>query len=201
MIYVEYIARRAGVALKDFHSVVRQVQEAWEAGHSSDEMILNAGRTWRVGPEPEYLGIWNTGDSGLERLDDWTRAFRERGEVGDEATMSRVARISIAGCYRALRPPVRARGSVYYVEYFRPVGSDDEIASAYQDRAARHGTVKLNLLAVRIGKLAPDPGGIAVWSLHNFALLSAIAAEVDDGAKPVQLTACGLYADIEEEIL
>src|SRR4051794_32312616 len=52
MIYVEYVSRRQGIALDDFHRVVRQVQESWAAGHGADRLILNAGRTWRLGPEP-----------------------------------------------------------------------------------------------------------------------------------------------------
>jgi len=201
MIYVEYVSRRNGIALDDFHRVVRQVQEAWAAGHGTDQLILNAGRTWRLGPEPEYLGIWHTGDSGFERLDDWTRAFRERGPVGDEATMSRVARIDFAGCYRALEPPIEARGGVYYVETFRPEGSDDEIRLAYRERAAKHSEVCLNLIAVRMGRLAPDPGGLAVWTLPKFAALAAIACELDHCTKPMQLTSAGVYADIGYEIL
>ena len=78
MIYIEYISRRSGIELDDFHRVVRQVQEAWEAGHGADRLIINVGRTWRLGPEPEYLSIWDTGASGLDRLDDWARAFRDR---------------------------------------------------------------------------------------------------------------------------
>jgi hypothetical protein len=201
MIYVEYFSRRQGIALNDFHRVVRQVQEAWAAGHGTDRLILNAGRTWRLGPEPEYLGIWCTGEAGFERLDDWTRAFQERGEVGDEATMSRVARIDFAGCYRALDPPAPARGGVYYVEAFRPGGADDEIRLAYRDRARNHPELALNLVTVRIGKLAPDPGGLAVWTLPNFAALASIASELDDRTRPVELSYAGVYTDIGNEIL
>jgi hypothetical protein len=194
MIYVEYISRRSGITLDDFHPVVRQVQEAWEAGHGADRLIINAGRTWRLGPEPEYIGIWDTGTHGLERLDDWTRAFRERGVVGDEATMSRVARIDVAGCYRALEAPVPARGRIYYLENFVPSGSDDEILTAYRERVCRYDGVQLHVLAVRIGRLAPDPGGIAVWSMSNFASLTDVASEFDGAS-------AGVYADIGEEIL
>ena len=201
MIYVEYISRRPGIGLDDFHRVVRQVQDSWEAGHGSDELILNAGRTWRLGPEPEYLGIWSTGASGLERLDDWTQAFHERGKVGDEATMSRVARVDFAGCYEALEPPIRAQGRIYYLERFVPSGSNDEVRSAYQGRARKHSSLQLNLLAVRMGKLAPDPGGIAVWSLLNFEALAGIVCELDGWTQPIQLTSAGAYVDIGDEIL
>jgi len=201
MIYVEFISRRQGIALDDFHTVVRGVQEAWESAHGADQLILNAGRTWRLGPEPAYLGIWDTGESGLERLDDWTKAFRQRGKVGDEATMSRVARIDFAGCYRSLTLPVRAHGAYYYLEFFRPMGSDGGIRSLFHDRAARHTALRLHLVAIRMGRLAPDPGGIAVWSLPDFASLTPLAEEADNCGDTVQVTAAGLYADIGSEIL
>jgi hypothetical protein len=195
MIYIEYISRRPNVALDDFHRVVRQVQKAWETGHCADRLILNAGRTWRLGPQPEYLGIWDTGASGFERLDDWARAFRERGIVGDEATMARVASIEVAGCYRALSVPVPGRGRIYYVENFVPSENEDDILAAYEERARRNDGVQLHLLAVRIGRLAPDPGGIAVWGLPDFASLGGVAADCDNAIS------AGVYADIGEEVL
>ena len=175
-------------------------QEAWETGHSTDQLILNAGRTWRLGDEPEYLAIWHT-NAGLERLDEWTEAFRARGNVGDEATMSRVARIDVAGCYDALLPPVRARDSVYYVEKFATQATREETQNFFQARARRHASLRLNLAAIRIGKLGPDPGGLAVWSLPNFAALSEIASELDACHAPVRLVSAGVYADIGKEIL
>jgi hypothetical protein len=201
MIYVEYISRRPGIALDDFHRVVRRVQEAWEAGHSSDRLILNAGRTWRLGPPPEYLGIWDTGTAGLERLDAWARAFRERGNVGDETTMERVARIDAAGCYRALDEPVSARGKIYYVENFIPSRGDGEILASYRERARSHAGVRLYVLAVRIGRLAREPGGIAVWGVSNFGSLAGLASEPGGDSSAAPVFSAGVYADIGEEIL
>ena len=91
MIYIEYISRRPGIELVDFHRVVTQVQKNWSAGQAGDRLILSAARTWRLGSGPEYLGVWYTSDAGFERLDAWQAAFRARGEVGDESTMSRVS--------------------------------------------------------------------------------------------------------------
>ena len=40
-------------------------------------MILSMGRTWRLGPEPEYLTLPGTRrPPGLGRLDDWDKVFR-----------------------------------------------------------------------------------------------------------------------------
>lgn len=201
MVYVEYISRRPGIELADFHRVVSQVQRQWESGHSDDQLILNAGRTWRLGPEPEYLGVWYAQQSGFGRLDEWERAFRNRCEVGDEQTMSRVARIVFAGCYEALREPVRARDGIYYVEKFHPTGAPDAIRSFYEERARRFSSFTLNLLIQRIGRLGPDPGGLAVWTLPSFAALAEIATQLDTAHDPIELVGAGLYVDIGQEIL
>jgi len=201
VIYVEYISRRPQIELADFHRTVKRVQQKWESGFSEDRLILNAGLTWRLGSGPEYIGVWYTAKSGFERLDDWERAFRARGEVGDEATMTRVARIDLAGCYEALIDPVRARDGVYYLEKFRPAGSAAAIRSFFEERARQHGRLTLNLLIQRIGRLGPPPGGLAVWTLPNFAALGQIAAELDGVSQPLELVEGGVYVDIGMEIL
>ncbi|MGH9840593.1 MAG: hypothetical protein ACREEM_17590 [Blastocatellia bacterium] len=201
MVYVEYISRRPGIELADFHRVVKQVQRHWESSHSDDQLILNAGRTWRLGPEPEYLGVWYSPQSGFDRLDEWETAFRNRGEVSDEQTMSRVARIVFAGCYEALREPIRARDGIYYVERFHPAGLPEAIRSFYEERTRGFSSFTLNLLIQRIGRLGPDPGGLAVWTLPSFAALAEIATQLDATHEPVELVGAGLYVDIGQEIL
>lgn len=201
MVYIEYFSRRPGIEVAEFHRVVRQVQRNWEAGSPEDHLILNAGRTWRLGPEPEYLGIWHTPNSGLERLGDWERAFRARGEVGDEATMSRVARINFAGCYEAVLEPRPARNGLYYIERFRPAGPIASIRRFYQQRTERLHHFILNLLVNRIGWLGPDPGGLAVWTVPGYAALGEIATELEAVPESLELVGAGLYADIGGEIL
>ena len=201
MVYVEYISRRPGIELADFHRVVRQVQQNWETGSPEDQLILNAGRTWRLGPEPEYLGIWHTPTAGLERLGEWDRAFRARGNVGDEATMSRVARVDFAGCYDALLEPRPARNGLYYMERFRPVGPAESARSFYEERLRQLGRFTLNLVARRIGRLGTDPGGLAVWTVPGFDSLRELATQLEGVREPVELVDAGLYADIGSEIL
>jgi hypothetical protein len=201
MIYVEFISRRPGIEIADFHRVVRQVQQNWEAASPRDELILNAGRTWRLGSQPEYLGIWHSPGVGLERLGEWEQAFRMRGEVGDEATMSRVARVDVAGCYEALLEPRRARDGLYYIERFRCTGPSSSVRSFYEHRGARLPRFVLNLLALRIGRLAPDPGGLAVWTVPGYGSLGEIAGEADKLNPAMEWVEAGLYADIGSEIL
>ena len=164
-------------------------------------MILSVGRTWRLGPEPEYLTAWQTPTAGFERIDAWDKVFRS-GEADDlEKPFREVARIDRAGCYEALLEPKRAHGGTYYAEFFEPTGWHDEIRKLYDERAAAHPDLTLALCLVRIGKLAPDPGGLAVWTLPSFAALAEIASDLDDTLEPVRLTTAGVYNDIGREIL
>jgi hypothetical protein len=218
MIYIEFTSRRPQPGLREnargalfvepfesqlerFHRGVLAGQSGWEDSWSQDRMILSVGRTWRLGPEPEYMTGWQTPSEGFERIDDWDKVFRS-GEADDlEKPFREVARIDRAGCYEALLEPRRAQGGIYYVEFFAPTGSHDEIRELYERRAASRSELTLALCLVRIGKLAPDPGGLAVWTLPSFAALAAIARDLDGTLEPVRLTTAGVYNDIGKEIL
>jgi hypothetical protein len=234
MIYIEFTSRRPQPGLREsdrgtlavesfesqlqrFHRAVLAGQTGWEESWSEDQMILSVGRTWRLGPEPEYMTVWYTPTAGLGRIDDWDKVFRS-GEADDlEKPFRELARIERAGCYEALLDPVRqsatsgvaersdasprAKNGIYYAEFFEPVGSDDEIRELYVKRAASHPNLTLALCIVRIGKLAPDPGGLAVWKLSSYGALAAIARDLDDMIEPVRLTTAGVYNDVGREIL
>src|SRR4051812_20228927 len=91
--------------------------ERWAAAHPDDELILNIGRTWRLGPRPGvYMTVWRVrarpvrgrGTAGSQR--GWTQ-----GEQGESRG---VATIVDAGLYAVLgpgvgwaRPPSRSHAS------------------------------------------------------------------------------------------
>jgi hypothetical protein len=201
VIYVEYVSRRPGVALAEFHAAVNEAQGGWDDAYGEDRLLLNVGRTWRLGPEPEYFAVWHAPAHGLARIDDWDRIFRAGAMERHEQLFRRVARIDAAGCYDALREPVAGRGGTYYAELFRPTGPADAVARLYEERAGRSVGMTLNLLALRIGKLGPEPGGLAVWTVPSFAAIERIARELDGASEPVELVAAGTYADTGREIL
>jgi hypothetical protein len=206
VIYVEYLSRLPGVELAEFHRAVAQGQEGWGSSYQEDRLVWHAGRTWRMGPEPEYVAVWHTPDAGFDRIDAWDRIFRAGGAERHERVFRRVARIEAAGCYRALREPLGGAGGSqpvrsYYVELFRATGDLEAVAGLYEERARRHARLSLHLLIHRIGRLGPEPGGLAVWTLPDFASLSEIAAELDGVSAPLELAAAGTYADVGEEIL
>jgi hypothetical protein len=201
LIYIEYISRRPGVDVKTFHEIVTQGQEGWDGAYGEDELLLNLGRTWRLGPEPEYLGVWHTPAAGLERLDGWDHLFRTGAVHHLERPFHEAARIDVAGCYEPLIEPVHARGGTYYAEFFRPRADLTTVRDFYAARALQHPRLQLLLLAHRIGRLAPEPGGVAVWRLPDLAALAGIAAELDDPRQAVELVSAGVYADLGQEIL
>jgi hypothetical protein len=198
MFYVEYISRRPGVELAEFHQTFLQVQAGWESGYSEDQLLVNAARTWRLGPEPEYFTVWYSPNAGFDRIDEWERIFRARGY---ESQLRQVARMDFAGCYEVLRPPARVTGGIYYVEMYRPTGANEAIQQFYEQRTRTHQQFQLALLMRRIGRLGPDPGGLALWTLPNYAALGEIAADLDGVTNPVSGGTAGVYVDVGREIL
>lgn len=200
MIYIEYFSRRPGVELADFHAGVAKGLE-WSAGYSEDQLILHAARTWRLGPEPEYFMVWYSPHAGFERIDEWDGIFRSGKADEYEVPFLRVARIDFAGCYEALLDPVRARNGTYYAEFFHASGELTAVRSFYEDRTRRHSRLRLNLLLHRIGRLGPEPGGLAVWTLPNFGALGEIARDLEGVSEALELESAGTYVDIGKEIL
>jgi len=218
MIYIEFTSRRPQPGLREndegelalepfesqlqrFHRAVAAGASGWEDSWSDDRLILSVGRTWRLGPAPAYMTVWHTPKAGLDRLDEWDRVFRS-GEADDlEKPFRELAHIERAGCYEALLEPKRQPAGIYYAEFFEPVGPSDEIRKLYVERAATHANFTLALCIKRIGKLAPDPGGLAVWTLPSYGELAAIARDLDDMSEPVRLATAGVYNDIGREIL
>jgi hypothetical protein len=201
LIYIEYISPRPDVDLATFHAAVATGQEGWDADYAEDRLIWSAARTWRLGPAPHYVGVWYTPGGAFGRIDDWDRIFRSGHAAVHEDVFRRSAIIEEAGCYTPLREPIRAQNGIYYAEYFRPASSSTEIQDFFDERVGRHPSLTLNLLVQRIGRLGPEPGGLAVWTIPRFAALSAVSSELDGVHTPIELVAAGTYVDVGQEIL
>ena len=68
------------------------------------------------------------------------------------------------------------------------------------NRQNRLAGVELSTVLRRIGMLAPDPGGMAIWTVDNYAAVEAIARNVGGSEAPPPSVA-GVYRDFAEEIL
>jgi hypothetical protein len=201
-VYIEYISRRPGVSLEAFHEVAGRGQTAWAGEYDDDQLVLNLGRTWRVGPEPEYVAVWFNAAAGLERIAEWERIFTSGEAAPFEEPFKLAARIDAAGCYEPLLDPVPGGGGPYYAEFFEPASSvgGDAVRLFFDERRGKSG-LELNLLAERIGRLGPDPPGLAVWTLPSYGTLETVARELDGVSEPVRLVRAALYADLGREIL
>jgi hypothetical protein len=178
-------------------------QGGWADDHADDVPVLMLGRTWRVGPEPEYMCVWYTKDEGLGRIDEWERVFRAGEADAYEEPFRLAARIDHAGCYDPLIEPVRSDNERFYAEFFdfEPSVSRDEIRAAYEARADRSDGVRLVLLIDRIGQLGPDPRGLAVWALPKWESLDGVARELEGTEGPVRPVTAALYSELGKETL
>jgi hypothetical protein len=206
-VYVEYISRRPGIALDGFHQIAGAGQAGWASRYDVDVLILNVGRTWRLGSEPEYIAIWHSPTRGLERLGEWHDVFESHEADDLELVFNAVGRIDEAGFYDALIEPVAGRGGpLYYAEFFDLAHGAvrDDVTTWFAERVRRNSDLTLNIVADRVGRLGPNPRGFAFWQLPSYEPLEAIARELqdaDDAGVPIRLERAGLYADIGHEIL
>jgi len=201
-VYIEYRSRREGVDLALFHKFSTR-HGRWSQEHSVDLMILNIGRTWRIGARQDYIVAFHSPNSGLERIDEWERIFTS-GAADDLIVTSRLAnRIDTAGCYEPLLEPVVAEGGPYYVEFFDFAADGDrkDVSAFFEKRRDRQDGARLHLLVDRIGKLGPEPRGLAVWSVPGYGSAETIAVELNEVTDPVRLVSAGLYNDVGREIL
>jgi hypothetical protein len=203
LIYIEYISRRPGVSLEAFHAVAGGGQEGWAGDYDADVAVLNLGRTWRMGPEPEYLTAWHSPGAGLERLDEWERIFRAGDAARFEEPFRLAARIDRSGVYEPLLEPVVGSAGRYYAEFFdvAPGATREDVRSEFEERAARHPQLELNLLCDRVGCLGPDPRGLAFWGSPSYAALDEVARELDGAERPIRLVTAALYNDFGAETL
>lgn len=204
LIYIEFISRRPGVSIEAFHKVAGRGQVGWAEEHHDDQLLLGLGRTWRIGPEPEYLGIWWSPDHGLERFDDWEKEFRSGAADHVEQPFALAARIDRAGCYVPLLDPIAGgQRERYYAEYFdrSPDATTEEITDHFVRRAAAYPLLRLHLLAERIGMVGPGSPVLAIWSADKWGELETIARDVTTSADPVRLADVSFYSTLGYETL
>ena len=203
LVYIEYISRRPGVSLEQFHAVAGYGQHGWAGDNAEDVLLANLGRSWRTGPEPEYMAFWYTPAQGLDRFDDWERIFRSGDAEEFEEPFRLAARIERAGSYEPLLEPSAVETERCYAEFFEFAdgAGREAVQAAYSERAARHTDLKLNILLDRIGRLGPDPRGMALWGLPSWAALENVARDLDDGEGPVRLVDSGMFSQFGKETL
>ena len=164
-------------------------------------MIANIGRTQRLSGEPFYMCWWEI--NGFARLDEWEAHFRtpEGRLYTAETPVSRAMRFTRNGLYDTIIGAGPLPGGLHFIEFFDAQGAPpSDLKDYFQRRVAKAAPGKLVYVINRIGLLAPDPGGMAVWNFADYvAAESFIRAAPPAG--PVRFVQAGLYRNFGEEIV
>jgi hypothetical protein len=198
MMYIEYIERDRTMPVEIFRYLGNQ-ESAWTEG-SVDKMVLQLGRTMRLGPHPSYLALWDIPD--LKRLDDWEDYFHSpsAGQNRRSQAMHRAIHIQRAGVYDVLADHQMQVHSIFVVEYYQPQGvSAEDALAALQRRAKKHSEVSIAYILMRIGALGPDPPLLAIWNGPSYTAFEQLFR--DEESAGLRLETCGVYRKWGDEIL
>jgi len=196
MIYIEFIEREAGTPIEVFRHLGNQ-QSAWSEG-ATDRMILQLGRTLRLGPKPSYLCLWEIPDIG--RLGVWEEYFHSSAAAENRRSqaMHRAISIQRAGLYDVLWQAETLDAPLYLILFCEPGGLTNEttLINAYQTIDT---SSQLLLLLRRVGKAGPNPPFLAIWGGSTFVALEPLIRDADRQAWSV--VDLGIYRPFGAEVL
>jgi hypothetical protein len=198
VIYLEFIERDRWVPIEVFRHNGNQ-QSNWSEG-SVDRMLLQLGRTMRLGPRPSYLCFWDI--PGISRLDAWEEYFHSPAAARNPRSqaMHRSINIDRAGLYDVLDQGASVEAALYIVEYCDPSqASDARVRQALADRATRHPEVKPIRLLRRMGQLGPDPALLSIWGAPSYAAAEPLLRDISFG--DIRLVDTGIYRPFGEEVV
>ncbi len=198
MIYIEFIDRDGAMPVEIFRTLGKQAS-AWAEG-AEDRMVLQLGRTLRLGPKPSYLCLWEIPE--ISRLDAWEAYFHSPAafENRRSCAMHLAIRIERAGLYDVLRRGASLEAPLYVIHYCEPKAlTDAELAEAYEGVAAASREISEIFLLRRIGQAGPDPALIAIWGAPSYVSLEPLLRESGPGAW--NILDAGVYRPFGEEVL
>lgn len=193
MIYSEFIERDPALPFEIFQYFAKQ--DHWTG--EGDKKVVNIARTKAIGPWPACLCCWRVAD--ISRLDEWEAHFRSDEalrDVSEKATFHALD-FQRAGLHDALVLAPLPDDGLHYVEFFHAGDdvSDDALQDHFAERAKAHPGGRLNVLLRRVGVLAPDPGGIAIWTFPDYVAMEGIA-RAHHGDHALRPRAAGLYRNV-----
>jgi hypothetical protein len=155
MMYVEFIKKDDFVPRETF--VALGGQSAWR--DPNDQLLGQISRVFGIGPLPDHIAFCRF--NSFKRLDEWEDHFRSANHRADKRMHAKHKAIKHwrAACYDELMPANKPLDSKRYLVEF--LQAPDTMALKTQTGAS------LEFVLKRIGRLAPDPGGLIVWSLPD----------------------------------
>jgi hypothetical protein len=200
MLYVEFIDRDRFVPVEVFRYLADQ-GASWAEGQA-DQMILQLGRTLRLGPTPGYLAFWRI--PAITRADAWEAYFSSdaafRNRRGN--AMHRAIHIQRAGLYDELVAEPLSGDGYWYVEYFdvAPDLDDSAVVSPFATRRKAHPEARLCMVLRRLGFLGPDPAHLAVWALSSYEAMEPMVRAAPL-TRAIQIKTAGVYRRLGEETI
>lgn len=193
MILAEYIARDRNVPWEVFRHHGRQ---DWVS--DQDVMVANLGRTMKIGPQPHYMCWWRI--KSIARMDEWEDYFRtaEGRHYAATSPVPRAMEFYQAGLYDEIIGGGTVPDGLHLVEFFAADdASNDEVRDYFQRRFG--GSGRLTSVIRRLGLMAPDPGGIALWTFDNYVTAEGFM-RAKAPAGPVTIRSAGLYRNFGDDI-
>jgi hypothetical protein len=188
MYYIEFIHWDRSVPLEIFRFLGQQ-SSGWK-DNSPDRLVLQLGRTLRLGPQPGYLAIWEI--PGIYRLDEWEAYFHSQDSMFNRRSqaMHRAITIERAGLYRSLTIAETKSYPLYYVEFYRTISPNLTAAVPPQN---------LVYLLGRVGFLGPEYEAVAIWGCQSYLDVESRSCrrspEMPDPAE------AGVYRNFGEEVI
>ncbi len=195
MIFGEYIERDPAIPIQLFRHHGRQ---DWVG--DGDVMVANLGRTMRLSGEPHYMVWWRI--KGVDRIDEWEAHFRSpEGRLYQaETPVTHAVRFARNGLYDEVIGVDALPSGLHLIEFFDADGiAAGELRRLCEARAKAAPAGRLVAVLKRIGKLAPDPGSMAVWTFASYLAAEPFLRSAPD-TPGLPIVSAGLYRNFGEEI-
>jgi hypothetical protein len=136
----------------------------------------------------------------IARMDEWEGYFRtaEGKHYAATSPVPRALDFYQAGLYDEIVGDGTVPDGLHLVEFF---AADDAETAELRDYFQRRfgGSGRLTYVVRRLGLMAPDPGGMAIWTFEDYASAEGfMRAKAPPG--PVKVVSAGLYRNFGDDI-